>query len=118
MTHHMHLNTSPFEKIQTGHKDIELRVNDEKRRKLHVGDEIEFEERGSSRRFVAAIVALRVAPTFGDLLTQLDLTRCGWSSPLPSFDEAVADIHRFYPPEEETRWGVVGIELAVESYSV
>lgn len=40
--HHMHLNTKPFEMISSGEKQIEYRLNDEKRQQLRVGDTISF----------------------------------------------------------------------------
>lgn len=40
--HHMKLKRSPFEKIKNGSKSIELRLNDEKRQKVQIGDFIEF----------------------------------------------------------------------------
>ena len=42
MTHKMNMNPSPFEKIRNGTKTIELRLYDEKRRKIEIGDTIIF----------------------------------------------------------------------------
>ena len=42
MKHIMKLQASPFGMIKSGKKTIELRLNDEKRQKLKIGDEIEF----------------------------------------------------------------------------
>ena len=42
MIHKMNLNPEPFERILSGRKTIELRLNDEKRRLIKVGDKIEF----------------------------------------------------------------------------
>ena len=42
--HRMKLQTSPFKKIQNGSKTIELRLNDEKRQQVQVGDFIEFSQ--------------------------------------------------------------------------
>ena len=42
MIHRMHLHKEPFLQIAEGKKTIELRLNDEKRRKINVGDEIVF----------------------------------------------------------------------------
>ena len=42
MLHKMKLKLSPFEKIENGSKMIELRLFDEKRQKVQVGDFIEF----------------------------------------------------------------------------
>ena len=42
MTHIMNLESSAFLKIANGNKTIELRLNDEKRQKINIGDQIEF----------------------------------------------------------------------------
>ena len=42
MQHTMRLNKEPFEMIKSGMKTIELRLYDEKRKLLRIGDEIEF----------------------------------------------------------------------------
>ena len=42
MIHEMKLNKEPFEKIRDGKKTIELRLNDEKRQRVRVGDSIVF----------------------------------------------------------------------------
>ncbi len=42
MRHEMKLNNSPFVSIKNKTKTIELRLNDDKRQKINVGDEIEF----------------------------------------------------------------------------
>lgn len=42
MQHIMRLNPLPFKMIASGEKTIELRLNDEKRRLINVGDEITF----------------------------------------------------------------------------
>ena len=40
--HIMNLNPSPFKMIREGNKTIELRLYDEKRKKLSIGDTITF----------------------------------------------------------------------------
>ena len=40
--HHMNLNPDPYEMIKNGKKTIELRLYDEKRRKIRPSDEIVF----------------------------------------------------------------------------
>ena len=43
MKHNMRLKKEPFEKICAKKKTVELRLLDEKRKKVNVGDTIEFE---------------------------------------------------------------------------
>lgn len=42
MKHNMKLNPSPFTAIETGKKNIELRLNDEKRQQIKIDDTITF----------------------------------------------------------------------------
>ena len=42
MKHTMKLNDAPYDMIKSGQKTVELRLYDEKRRMISVGDEIEF----------------------------------------------------------------------------
>lgn len=49
MLHTMKLKQEPFEKIKNGFKTIELRLYDEKRQKVQVGDYIEFSLIDNSR---------------------------------------------------------------------
>lgn len=42
MLHCMKLNRDPFEKIKSGSKTIEMRLFDEKRQRITIGDFIEF----------------------------------------------------------------------------
>lgn len=42
MLHQMKLKSEPFEKMKSGAKTVELRLNDEKRQLVQIGDFIEF----------------------------------------------------------------------------
>ena len=42
MIHKMKLNESPFERIKNGTKTVEIRLYDEKRQQVKIGDKIEF----------------------------------------------------------------------------
>ena len=53
MKHNMNLNNRPFKSIKEGTKTIELRLNDEKRSLLKVGDEIEFTNRDTNENMEA-----------------------------------------------------------------
>jgi len=45
-TQKMRLHPEPFERIKSGEKNIECRLNDKKRQQLAVGDTVVFENRG------------------------------------------------------------------------
>lgn len=50
MIHKMNLNPEPFGMILSGQKTIELRLNDEKRKLIKVGDRIEFTQTETGKK--------------------------------------------------------------------
>ncbi len=112
MTHSMNLRSAPFEKIKSGQKTIELRLNDEKRSKINTGDKIEFINIDTGKRLTAAVVALHRFESFAELYKVLPLDKCGYKSgerALPS------DMDEYYTPEQQKRYGVLGIEIQVKN---
>lgn len=112
MIHEMRLNPDAFDKLRSGRTSIQLRLNDEKRKKLNAGDEILYIERETGQQFRTCIVGLHHALTFADLFKNISLQKCGFE-PGATEEEAVAHMYTIYEPGEETALGVVGIELAV-----
>ncbi len=112
MTHKMRLAPGPFAKIAAGKKVIELRLNDEKRQKIRVGDRICFVCTEGEQACVAMVKALHRFPSFEALYGALPLEACGYSAaeiPLAS----PRDMYAYYTPEAEAKYGVVGIEIQV-----
>ena len=110
MVHEMKLNTAPFEAILFGKKDIEMRLCDEKRRLLCVGDEICFWERGGARKLYVEVVALHRFPDFEALYAAFSPERLGYA------DEKIAsaspaDMEHYYSRDEQKTFGVLGIEI-------
>ena len=64
----MELEQGPFEMIENGSKTIELRLYDQKRQRLSVGDLIVFTNRADSRRLTARILKLHIYDSFKELL--------------------------------------------------
>ena len=65
----MNLTKSAFDLILSGHKTVEMRLYDEKRQKLVVGDNITFSCVGDGRSFTAVITRLTRHKDFCDLYT-------------------------------------------------
>lgn len=113
MRHSMRLKAAPFQMIWQGHKTIELRLYDEKRQKLQPGDEIEFEELADhSRKMVVEVVALHRFASFEALYAALPLLKCGY---LPGEPAHHRDMLDYYSAEEQSKYGVVGIEFVVKA---
>lgn len=111
INHHiMNLVPSAFEKIASGTKTIELRLNDPKRRAIAVGDHIVFRNIETDERLEVAVRARHEFATFKELYAALPLSKCGYSeSELPT--AAPSDMHAYYTESQIVLHGVVGLEI-------
>ena len=111
--HRMHLDPDAFSKIDAGEKTIELRLYDEKRRRILAGDVIRFESTDDETDVLyAQVEGLRFFPSFEELYAALPLTDCGYTAK-EAKTASPRDMDRYYSPEEQRTWGVVGIELSL-----
>ncbi len=110
--HEMNLAPAPFAMIKSGKKDIELRLLDERRQCISVGDTIVFTQRETGERLHARVVALHPFADFAALYRTLPLLRCGYTeADVHTADPA--DMNVYYPPERQEKYGVVGIEITL-----
>lgn len=106
----MKLQPSPFEKIKSGEKTIELRLFDEKRQQIKEGDRIVFVQTDMGESLLTTVLKLHRFDTFEELYSSLPLLRCGYT--LADVDQAdPSDMEQYYSVEEQKKYGVVGIEL-------
>ena len=108
--HKMKLNSTPFEMIKSGEKNIELRLYDEKRQRIKVGDKIVFTDNTTGETLNAIVVKLHRFDSFEELYKSLPLLKCGYTT--ENVDNAKSsDMEQYYSVEEQNKYGVVGIEL-------
>jgi ASC-1-like (ASCH) protein len=113
MKHEMRLKDDPFRKIWDGKKTIELRLYDEKRRCVQVGDTIAFTRMSGGKECITVCVTkLHVFDSFETLYKTLPLEKCGYDPDSIQIASA-SDMNAYYSPEEQEKYGVVGIEFAV-----
>ena len=104
----MTLATEYFQKIKSGTKTIECRLNDEKRKLLKVGDTIKFSDAQiAGENIDAQIVALHIFPSFSDLIDHFPIVNLGGESK----EQFLAVLKKFYSEEDEKKYEVVGIEI-------
>ena len=105
----MKLKESPFIKIKNGSKTIELRLNDEKRQQVQVGDFIEFSLLDNpTEKIQTRVTALHHFNSFQELYASLPKEKLGYSSSdTPNPDH----MDEYYPREKQEQYGVLGIEL-------
>lgn len=112
MTHSMQLQPSPFEMIRNGTKTIELRLFDEKRRKIQIGDTISFANTETREVLSVKVLELFVFDSFETLYSRLPLLECGYTK--EDVDTASPDdMNAYYPKEMQQQYGVVGIRIAL-----
>ena len=111
MRYQMKLRSQPFEMIHSGKKTFELRLYDEKRQQIKMGDEIEFSCADEKREpFVVVVTGLHLFKNFEELYSALPLLQCGYTE--DDVDKASPnDMNRYYSVEEQAKYGVVGIEV-------
>ena len=113
--HFMHLQPAPFGLIRDGRKSIELRLYDEKRRKIQIGDGILFENPEAPELLLVRVTGLRVFASFDALYQALPLEACGYTE-ADLAAASPADMEAYYSKEAQQRFGVVGIELDPAHY--
>ena len=113
MEHTMNLYPSPFFKIKNGVKTIELRLYDEKRRKVVPGDTIRFyNSENANETILTKVLELYVFDTFDELYKELPLLECGYTEN-DICSASAKDMDEYYSPERQKQFGVVGIRIAV-----
>ena len=105
MLHQMKLNKEPFERIKNGTKTIEFRLYDEKRRKVKIGDKIEFSKLPDlQEKILVDVLDLYTEPSFEELFEKL------YEDKELAKQKANA-LYEIYYPENEKKYGVVGIKI-------
>ena len=105
MVYQMKLLERPFQAIKDGSKTVEYRLYDEKRRKLKIGDEIEFSKLPDlQEKIMVEILDLYPEKNFKTLFE-----KCMDSQ--QEIEEHMKTIYSIYSKEEEEKYGVLGIKI-------
>lgn len=107
-TYEMNLQPKFFDYIKYGTKRIELRLYDEKRQRIELGDTIEF-SKSPDEKIKAEVIGLLRYPTFEDLFADYDISILVDGS--MTKEELLEALAEFYPPEKQVQFGVVGIRV-------
>ena len=110
MFHYMNLVPSAFSKIADGSKTIELRLNDEKRKRINVEDTVVFNCSSTKDIISAQVSGLHKFSDFKKLYKVLPLEKCGYSK--TELDSAhYTDMKQYYTEEQIKKYGALGMEL-------
>lgn len=104
----MNLQPKYFDFIKDGTKRIELRLYDEKRQSIQLGDIIEF-AKSEDEKFRAEVVGLLRYDSFADLFKDFDISILADSS--MTKQELLEVLGEFYSEEKQAEFGVIGIRI-------
>ena len=103
MKHNMTLKQQYFDLIKAGKKTIELRLYDNKRRQISVGDTITFQN--GDNFHTVKVKGLFVCENFERLFEFVDPKYTG----LETVENAINIMEQFYDKDAQNKFGVVGI---------
>ena len=108
MKHDMKLQNEHFVAIKNGTKTIEMRLYDEKRKLVNLGDIIEFTNITTGEKITAQVEHLYLYPSFEELYKNHNKIDLGYKQ---NEIASPKDMSKYYPQEEQEKFGVVGIKI-------
>lgn len=116
-SHEMSLRPKPFEAVASSRKRYELRLNDEKRKAIRVGDEIVFTCTPGETAVRVRVTSLHPFDDFASLYASLPLLECGYT-PDNVHRADPRDMEAYYSPEKQAQYGVLAIGIERVRYPV
>ena len=110
MEHIMKLQSKYYNYILNGTKRIELRLFDEKRQLINIGDNIKFlKEPELNKSFNTKVIGLLRYNTFEDMFKDFDISILADKS--MTKEDLIGILEEFYTKEEQEKYGVLGIKI-------
>lgn len=108
--HEMRLADAPFDMIKSGKKTVEVRLSDEKRRQICVGDIIIFcRKSGIGDTCAVNVVDLRHYNNFFELFSAESLAAAGCEN--MTAEQAAQSMYQYYTAEQESGFGALAIQI-------
>ena len=108
----MKLNERYFEYIKSGTKRIELRLNDEKRKSIKIGDKIRFLKLPKLDEYIDVTVEdLIKYNNFNEIINKypIEILACKRMNK----KELLKDLEEFYSKEKQEKYGILGIKFSI-----
>ena len=110
MKHELKLQPKFFNFVKDGTKRIELRLYDEKRQKIQIGDTIIFrKEPDLDETLKVKVIGLLRYNSFEDLFNDFNIEIIADKS--MTKEELLNTLEEFYTPEKQKQYGVIGIRI-------
>ena len=108
MIHKLYLHPAPFKAIKEEKKTIEMRLNDEKKSLIQIGDFIVFTNRENNEQIKCKVINIFHYRNFEELYKNHSKTLLGYE------ENEIAnpdDMLIYYSKERIEKYGVLGIEI-------
>lgn len=110
MEHEIKLQPEYFNFILNGTKRIEIRLNDEKRQQIKIGDTIKFlKEPELNENFNAKVTGLLRYNSFDDMFKDFEIEILSDKS--MTKEQLKNVLEQFYTKEKQEQYGVLGIRI-------
>ena len=110
MKHEIKLQPEYYNFILNGTKRIEIRLSDEKRQQIKIGDTIKFlKEPDLNEAFNAKVTGLLRYNSFEDMFKDFDISILSDRS--MTKEQLIGVLEQFYTKEKQEQYGVLGIRI-------
>ena len=110
MEHILKLQPKYFDYINTGTKKIELRLYDEKRQKINIGDTIIFKKEPELEiNIKAKVIGLLIYNSFDEIVKDFNIEILADKE--MSKEKLLNDLEKYYSLDKQSKFGVVGIKI-------
>ena len=110
MIHEMKLQPTYFDFIKNGTKRIELRLFDDKRKAILLGETIKFLKEPERKECIeVTVTGLLRYDNFNELLKDFDISVLADST--LTKEELLSDLEIFYSKEKQEQYGIIGVRF-------
>lgn len=109
----MELQNVYYNFILKGTKRIELRLYDEKRKSIKIGDIITITNAQTNEEFTVKVVGLLQYETFDDLFKDFEIEILADKS--MTKEELKNELEKFYPIDKQKQYNVLGIRVELNN---
>ena len=110
MEHNMMLYNESFEMIKSKIKTIEMRLNDDKRKKIKIDDIICFQNTKTEEKLYVKVINLFPCKNFNELYKLFKKESLGYKE---NENADPNDMLEYYSHEQIEQYGVLGIEMSL-----
>lgn len=110
MLHKLNLCHEPFIAITKGNKRIEMRLYDEKKSLINIGDILEFTDLETLEKVNCKVINIKTHPSFVELYQDNDKVLLGYDShDIASPD----DMLKYYPKDRQAKYLAMAIYIEI-----